>query len=52
MLQCKKKAWMNYNLFEAEMGHWDREYQLQKMKILLLVDKFPAHLVLEKLENI
>jgi hypothetical protein len=43
---------MNSDLFEAEMRHWDRECQLQKRKITLLVDKFPAHLVLEKLENI
>ena len=40
---------MTSNLFEI---HWDREHQPQKRKIPLLVDKFLAHLVLEKLENI
>jgi hypothetical protein len=40
------------DLFETEMRYWDREFQLQKRKILLLVDKCPAQIVLEKLENI
>jgi hypothetical protein len=41
---------MTCNLLEAELRHWDRELRLKKK--LLLVDKCPAHPVLENLEKI
>jgi hypothetical protein len=43
---------MTSDLFEAKMRLWNMEIALQKRKILLLVDKCPAHPVLEKVENI
>jgi hypothetical protein len=49
---ANKKAWVTSDLFEAELRHLDRELQLQKRKIMLLVDNCPAHAVLVKLENI
>jgi hypothetical protein len=42
---------MTSDLFEAKMRYY-QELQLQKRKLLLLVDNYPAHPVLEKLENI
>ena len=35
---ANKKAWMTFDLFEAEMRHSNWDCQLQKRKFLLLVD--------------
>jgi hypothetical protein len=48
MLQFKQKRMNDLGLFEAELGHWDRELRPQK-KIPLLVDNCPAHNVSERL---
>jgi hypothetical protein len=36
---ANEKAWITSDMFEAKMRHSDWEIELQKRKILLLVDK-------------
>ncbi|KAJ8718060.1 hypothetical protein PYW07_005990 [Mythimna separata] len=48
--KAHKSAWMTSQLFEEEVRKWDEE--LKERKILLLVDKCPAHPFISNLLNI
>ncbi|XP_057327621.1 tigger transposable element-derived protein 4-like [Microplitis mediator] len=46
------KSWMTSKIFEKWLRNWDSQLQLQKRKILLVVDNCPAHCLVENLEYI
>ncbi|KAG7296602.1 hypothetical protein JYU34_020412 [Plutella xylostella] len=48
--KANKLAWMTSQLFEEEVRKWDAE--LEGRKILLVVDKCPAHPFISNLQNI
>jgi hypothetical protein len=50
--RANTKSLMTSDLFESELRLWDQQLPLQNRKLLLLVDKCPAHSELDNLQNI
>ena len=46
------KAWMTAYLYQEWIYQWDQELKVKGRKILLLQDKFSAHIIPDNLENI